>query len=522
MAAETPQPERLYEEAACGLMLTSTDGTIRRVNATVCRWLGYAADELVDRVRFQELLAVGGRVFHQTHVQPLLQLQGSVAEVQVDVRHRDKGRVPMLINIVRRREGDAEFDEWALFVATDRQSYERELRSARANAETSLGAKLDAETRLQAINEQLSLADRRKDEFLATLSHELRNPLAPMRSALEVLKLKLAGDASYTRMLDVFDRQMHHMTHLVDDLMEVSRITQGRMELRRAPVDLAGIVRAAADDVRGMMAAAGHSFEVTLPAPGILVDADATRLTQVIVNLLNNASKYTPDGGQVVLHADCADGQALISVRDNGIGIPAQALDSIFTMFSQLESALNRANGGLGIGLALVRGIVELHGGTISAASAGPGLGSEFVVRLPLANDAACPADEQAPAHPPGALRVLVVDDNVDAADTLVMALELLGYEAKAAYTGGAGEALAAGFAPQVALLDIGLPDMTGYELAGRLRAAPGGTSMFQIAATGWGQDADRQRALDAGFDRHLTKPVDFDKLREMLAELEG
>jgi PAS domain S-box-containing protein len=517
--AAIPLAERLYEDAACGLVLTATDGTIRRVNATACRWLGYAAVELVDRVRFQDLLTVGARVFHQTHVQPLLLQQGSVAEVQVDVRHRDQGRIPMLINIVRQRHDDAVFDEWALFVATDRQSYERELRIARATAESALDARRDAETKLQGLNQQLSLADRRKDEFLATLSHELRNPLAPMRSALEVLKLRLAGDAGYERMLAVFDRQMHHMTHLVDDLMDVSRITQGRMELRRAPVDLAGIVRAAADDVRGMMAAASHRFTVTLPAPGVIVDADATRLTQVIANLLTNAAKYTPDGGQVSLRADAVDGQALITVRDNGIGIPQQALDSIFTMFSQLTSALDRSNGGLGIGLALVRGIVELHGGTISAASAGPGLGSEFAVRLPLAAGAdRAQGEAPPPMPPPGALRVLVVDDNVDAADTLAMALELLGYEAKAAYTAGAGQALAAGFAPQVALLDIGLPDMNGYELAGRLRAGPAGESMFLIAATGWGQDADRQRAIDAGFDRHLTKPVDFDKLREMLA----
>ncbi|RJG10841.1 response regulator [Massilia cavernae] len=496
-----PPDDALYEHAACGLLLAGTDGLIRRANATICRWLGYEASQLVGQVRVQDLLTIGGRLFHQTHITPILQLQGSVAEVQVEMRHRDDTRIPLLINIVRRRHGDAAFDEFALLVADDRRAYERELLAARQAAEAALEARYGAEARLHALNEQLSLADRRKDEFIATLSHELRNPLAPMHSALEVMKLKSAGYAALEPVLPVFERQLNHMRHLVDDLMEISRITQGRMELRRAPLDLATVVRAVAADVAPLLDASGHTLTVSLPAEALVVDGDATRLTQVAVNLLTNAAKYTPRGGHIRLEAARQDGEAAISVRDNGIGIPERSLASIFDMFSQLEPALDRSQGGLGIGLALVKGIVTLHGGSARAFSEGVGLGSEFVVRLPL-SAAAIVGETGAPgAGRIDALRVLVVDDNADAADTLAMALELLGCEARTVYTAAAGIAQLTAFAPQVALLDIGLPDMNGYDLARQVRALPGGAAVMLVAATGWGQSADKQLAIEAGFD---------------------
>jgi PAS domain S-box-containing protein len=511
-----PSGDVLFEHAACGLVLTDAAGVILRANATACAWLGYAPDELVGTLRMVDLLPVGARLFHHTHCQPILQVQGSVAEIQVDLKNRDKERLPVLINIMRRRENGNQVDHWALFRASERRAYERELLAARRAAEASLAARQGAEAQLQRLNAQLSATDRRKDEFLATLSHELRNPLAPMRSALDILKIKF-GQGSDARLLQAFDRQLRHLTHLVDDLMEVSRITEGRMQLRRAPLELSAIVRAAAHDLAGMMAAARHTLRMSVAAPPVVVDGDATRLSQVVVNLLTNAAKYTPDGGEIVLTLECEPGAAVIRVRDNGIGIPESALGAVFDMFSQLEPALDRAKGGLGIGLALVRGIVELHDGAIHAKSAGPGRGSEFVVRLPLSGGAPRAASEQGDAAPPAPVKIMVVDDNRDAAETLAMTLALYGCDTRTAHSAGDALALAPGFAPAVALLDIGLPDMNGYELARRLRLSADGQDLMLIATTGWGQEKDRQRAFDAGFDHHLTKPIDMALLREML-----
>ncbi|WP_338763947.1 ATP-binding protein [Massilia sp. METH4] len=507
--------ESLFEQAACALIVTGADGFILRANGTARAWLGYREDELAGKVRMRDLLPVGARLFYHTHCQPILEVQGSVAEIQVGLVNRHKERLPVLINIRRDREGAAVVDHWALFKMADRHAYERELLAARRAAEAALEARREAEARLQAANEQLSLADRRKDEFLATLSHELRNPLAPMRSALDVLKFRL-GPAADPRLLEAFDRQLRHLTRLVDDLMEVSRITQGRMQLSRAPVELAALVHGAAHDLAPLMQAARHTLHVSTAEPPVLVDGDATRLAQVVLNLLTNAAKYTPEGGEIELHLACTPGEAEIRVRDNGIGIQAEALPTVFDMFSQLEPALERSRGGLGIGLALVRGIVELHGGTVAAASEGPGRGSEFTVRLPLAASAACPASETVEPVP-AVSRVLVVDDNEDAADMLTMALEMFGCVTRTVHT--AADALAAvrEFAPDVALLDIGLPDINGYELARQVRAMPGGAGITLVAVTGWGQQKDREQAVAAGFDHHLTKPLDIGVLRQLL-----
>jgi PAS domain S-box-containing protein len=515
-----PAGEVLFEHAACGLLLTGADGVILKANATACAWLGYDEADLVGTLRMQELLPVGARVFFHTHCQPILQVQGSVAEIQVDLRNRSGERLPMLINIVRHQEegADTSVDHWAFFKASERRAYERELLSARKLAEAALEARRGAEAQLQQLNAQLSAEDRRKDEFLATLSHELRNPLAPMRSALDVLKLKF-GPVADPRLLQVFDRQLGHLTRLVDDLMEVSRIKQGQLQLRQAPVELSALVRGAAQDLAAMMAESRHTLRLFIAEPPIVVNGDAVRLAQVVINLLTNAAKYTPDGGLVELHLGCNAGMAEIAVCDNGIGIPQTALATVFDMFSQLEPALDRAKGGLGIGLALVRGIVELHGGSIDAGSAGPGLGSRFTVRIPLALGAVGPVAGPAGDDVQAQLRVMVVDDNQDAAETLAMALELLGCEARVAHTGIEALDVAPVFGPAVALLDIGLPDMNGYDLARRLRVLPGGAGMKLIATTGWGQDKDRERAFDAGFDHHLTKPIDFAVLRSLLPQ---
>jgi PAS domain S-box-containing protein len=513
-----PDDDTLYQHAPCGLLLTDGAGLILRANATLCRWLGYSASALVGKLRIQDRLPVGTRLFHQTHCLPLLQVQGSVAQLQVELRDSAGQRMPVLVNIVRRVVNDEVFDEWALFAVNERRSYERELLAARKSAEQALEARLEAETQLRALNLALSDADRRKDEFLATLSHELRNPLAPMRSALEVLKLEHGAGSERRPLIDVFDRQLHHLTHLVDDLMEISRITQGRMELRREPVLLADIVHGAVEDVAAMMRGARHTLNLTIDAPGAVVEADPTRLFQVVVNLLTNACKYTPNGGTIGLDLRVEAQEAVIAVSDNGIGIPAHALGTVFDMFSQLKPALDRSKGGLGIGLALVRGILALHGGSIGVESAGEGRGSTFTVRLPLAPVQATPATIATASDAVAPVSVLVVDDNVDAAETLQMFLELSGCLARVAHSAAEALEVLDQFQPQVALFDIGLPDMNGYELARRVRQRPGGADLLLIAATGWGQEADKQLAFAAGFDHHLTKPIDFDKLRTLLA----
>jgi len=505
----SPGDETLFRNAACALLLTAADGLILRANATACHWLGYDEEELVGKVRLRDLLPVGARLFFNTHCAPILQVQGSVAEIQVDLRNRRQERLPMLINIVRHQEGGRIVDHWALFKASDRRAYERELLLARKAAEA-------AESELKKLNAQLSAADRRKDEFLATLSHELRNPLAPMRSALDVFKLRF-GQAGNDRLLQVFDRQMRHLTRLVDDLMEVSRITQGRMQLRRAPVELSALVRSAANDLSGTMKAARHTLRLFVEDGPVMVDGDATRLAQVVVNLLTNAAKYTPDGGSIDLHLRCIPGLAEIRVCDNGIGIPPAALGTVFEMFSQLEPALERSKGGLGIGLALVRGIVELHGGGIRAESAGQHQGSTFIVTLPLAAGAVCLAEAEPAAAVPARLRIMVVDDNQDAAEMLAMTLELFSCEVVVAHSAAQALELAGIADPALALLDIGLPDMNGYELARRLRQLPGGAARTLIATTGWGQQRDRERAFEAGFDHHLTKPIDIELLKPLL-----
>ena len=518
-APSLPPDEVLFEQAACGLVVAGTNGLILRANTTFCRWLGHEADALAGQRRVQEFFTMGGRVFHQTHCGPMLHMQGSVAEVQVDLVHSDRSRLPMLMNIVRSAQGNAMLDAYAFFIATDRRSYERELLIARKAAEAELEARLGAEASLHEMNQKLSLADRRKDEFLATLAHELRNPLAPMRNVLEAMKQQSLDERRQKWALEVLDRQLTHMTHLVDDLMEASRISQGRLELRRTPIDIVAVLRSALEDVGGMISAAGHTLNVDMPPDAITVDADATRLAQVFVNLLTNASKYTPRGGRIMVSMRRQGSEAVISVRDTGIGIPKEALTTVFDMFSQLSPALERSQGGLGIGLALVRGLVTLHGGTISASSGGAGRGSEFSVRLPTLDLPQQAAAVQPPESTARRCRILVVDDNVDAAESMTMALELCGHETLAVHDGVAALQAAARFMPQVILLDIGLPGRNGYEVAREIRRMPWGRDVLLIAATGWGQESDKQLAEDAGFDRHLTKPVDFDKLQALLPQ---
>ena len=361
-------------------------------------------------------------------------------------------------------------------------------------------------------------ADRRKDEFLATLAHELRNPLAPLSNALQVLTL--AGDdrGSAEQARRLMERQLSHLVRLVDDLLDVSRITTGKIELRKERVDVKAIVDSALETCGPFIEQSGHQLAVSLPPGPLPLDADVTRLAQVVFNLLHNAAKYTDRGGHIALTAEQEASDVVITVRDDGIGIAPEALPRLFEIFSQADHSLGRAQGGLGIGLSLVRGLVELHGGTVSVHSAGLGRGSEFTVRLPLAQSRAdSPAPECTQKAALGQRRILVVDDNRDSADSLSLLLGLNGHVVRTAYNGQSALEEAKAFGPDVVLLDIGLPGVNGYDVARSIRASASIPPPLLVATTGWGHAEDKQRAREAGFDFHLTKPISMEALERLM-----
>jgi signal transduction histidine kinase len=378
--------------------------------------------------------------------------------------------------------------------------------------------KLDQQ-RLAQLNRQLQEQDRRKDEFIATLSHELRNPLAPIRAAAKVIASPAATSAQLGHAQMIIERQVNHMSLLLEDLLDIARITQGKLQLKKAVHELIPIVDAAVEAVRPTLESKNQTLALDLPGESVWLDADHLRLSQVISNLLMNAAKYSDPGGKIALIARVKGPTIEISVKDNGIGISPESLAGIFEMFSQVDGEAGRADGGLGIGLALVRGIVELHGGHVEARSEGLGRGSEFIVRLPLAARASASAGgviEQTRSSPAG-LRILVADDNRDAAESLAMLLEISGHEVRVAHDGRNALAVAQVFRPDTALLDIGMPDMSGYEVARALRNEEWAADLRLIALTGWGQDADRRQAMDAGFDHHEVKPVDPERLARLI-----
>jgi PAS domain S-box-containing protein len=370
--------------------------------------------------------------------------------------------------------------------------------------------------------EALREADRRKDEFLATLAHELRNPLAPMRNALQVMQLAGGEPAVVGPAREMIERQMRHLVRLVDDLLDVSRITRGKMELRTQRIDLAAVVHTAVETSRPLIDAARHELSLSLPPFPIFVNGDPVRLAQVFSNLLNNAAKYTEAGGSITLTVERHGSDAVVSVRDNGLGIPAEMLGKVFELFTQIDGTLERSQGGLGIGLTLVRRLVEMHGGRVDARSEGQGHGSEFVVRLPAV--LATPANDEGETREHGRIahrrRILVVDDNRDSAISLGMMLELMGSEVRTAHDGFEALQAAEVFRPDVALLDIGLPGLNGYEVARRIRAQPWGRDVVLLALTGWGQEEDKRRSKEAGFNFHMVKPVEPADLEKLLVGL--
>jgi CheY-like chemotaxis protein/nitrogen-specific signal transduction histidine kinase len=372
---------------------------------------------------------------------------------------------------------------------------------------------------------ELRDADRRKDEFLATLAHELRGPLAPLSNMLEIMKRAGGNEKLTLQARDTMARQLSQMTRLIDDLLDVGRISRGKLLLRRNVVELSSVMYRAVEACRPAAERAQQELTVTLPPQPIYLDADPVRLAQVFGNLLNNACKYTEPQGHIILRAERQARDLVVSIKDNGIGITAEMLPQVFKMFTQVDHSLERSQGGLGIGLTLVQRFVELHGGTVHALSEGPGRGSEFIVRLPIVVE---PPKAQTLPEPAASKptttgrRMLVVDDNRDSAITLALLLKMTGNEVQTAHDGLEAVAAAAAFGPEVVLLDIGLPKMNGYDACRKIREQAQGRGIAMIALTGWGQDEDRRKSREAGFDGHLVKPVVHAELMKLLAEVQS
>ncbi|MFL6292336.1 MAG: response regulator [Thermoanaerobaculia bacterium] len=495
------------DAAAVGVAHCSSDWRFVFVNQMYAARLGLTPDQVMGRGVVEVL---GDEVAEA--IRPYVEsvLSGVPVEYETEVAYPGAG--PRYLHCAYTPEVDAKgrVIGWVAAITdlTERHRLEEDLRRS---------------------EESLKEADRRKDEFLATLAHELRNPLAPIRNAVQILRVQGPEDPGLQWAREVIDRQVQQLTRLVDDLLDVSRITRGRIELRKERVDLAAVLERALETSRPAVEAARHRLTVAFPEGPVWVAVDLTRMAQVLSNLINNAAKYTRPGGHIEVSASVVDGQAAIAaieVRDDGLGIAPEMLSRIFDLFAQVDTSLERAQGGLGIGLTIARNLVEMHGGSMQAASAGLGRGSAFTVRLPLAcEEDARPAAEadrgQEAGEKAGAgLRILVVDDNQDSADSLAVWLRLKGHEVRAAYDGPEALAAAREQRPDLVLLDIGMPGMSGYEVARRLRAHPDTRQTRLVAMTGWGQEEDRRQSREAGFDQHLVKPLEPRVLEELLAGL--
>ena len=502
----------LFDQAAVGVGRSSLDRVVMDVNPGLCRMLGCTREELVGKT-IRDLSHPDEYESSAAALQPLF--AGLVESIPMERRFRHQAghyiETHTVAALIRDGEGRPASIVAVVLDITERKRAEAGLKEA----------------------------DRRKDEFLATLAHELRNPLAPVCNSLHILRLTGGDLAAHPDLLEMMERQISHMVRLVDDLLEISRITRGKVELRCEPVELAAVVRSAVEASQPLIDAAGQQLAMTLPPEPIVLSADAVRLSQVLGNLLNNASKYTDSGGQIWLSARVerevpGTDAVAISVRDTGVGIAPEMLSRVFDMFTQVSPARTRAHSGLGIGLALVKSLVELHGGRVEVKSAGLGQGSEFVVHLPLLSPTRSPLAQPPLAQPEldppraaeptaGALpprRILVVDDNRDAAGSLAVQLRRLGQETRIACGGAECLATLPEFRPAVILLDIGMPGPNGYEVARRIRERPEYADVVIIALTGWGQQEDRRKSQEAGFDQHLVKPVSVEQLLTVLQSL--
>jgi PAS domain S-box-containing protein len=484
------------------------DGLIQSWNAGAARIFGYQESEVIGKpitiIIPPELQDEERRILDQVR-------HGERVDHFDTIRITKDGRriaISLTVSPVRDSKGTIVGASKVARDVSERKAAERALR--------------ESELRLRASEEALLDADRRKDEFLALLAHELRNPLAPIRYALAANKKQGRTADQQRRAEEVIERQVTHMSRLLDDLLDVSRITRGTLELKKSPTELTLVVGSAIETARPVLDAKHHALALDLPQQAVRLDADAVRLAQVFSNLLINAAKYTDPGGRIVLRATQLGDELTVAISDNGIGISEDMKPRLFTLFSQAQSAKGRSEGGLGVGLSLVRGLVSLHGGTVEARSDGLGKGSEFIVRIPVGAALEHPESDIAADMPvPGAgLKILVVDDSRDAADTCAILLELSGHHVQTAYTGQRALELADSFRPHVLLLDIGLPDFDGYQLARKIRATPWGRGTVLIAVTGWGQEADRRRAFEAGFDQHLTKPIAAETVESLIQSL--
>ena len=484
----------LFANAAVGIAELTIDGRFALVNDSLCRLLGEKRESL--------LALPLASIAHEEDREDVARLMQRLAAGEMETFVGERRFL--------RRDGETIWLKLALALARD----------AEGDAVRGVAVIEDVTERKHA-EEDLREADRRKDEFLATLAHELRNPLAPIRNSLHIFRMAGVHDPAVTRVADMMERQVAHMVRMVDDLLEVSRISRGKIELRRQRVELASVLRNAVDTSLTLIAAARHRIAVDVPEEPLVLDADPVRLAQVFANLLNNSAKYTQEGGEISVKVHVEPGMAAICVKDNGEGIPPAMLSRVFNMFTQVNTGA-RAQGGLGIGLTLARTLVHLHGGTIEAFSEGPGTGCEFLVRLPLAAMHGMTGEPSADADAHGApapmRRVLVVDDNHDAADSLGMLLQFLGAEVMVVHDGRSALAAMKTFKPSVVLLDLGMPEMNGLEVARRMREDPEARSATLVAVTGWGQREDRRRTQEAGFDYHLVKPADVGTLQSILS----
>jgi PAS domain S-box-containing protein len=484
----------LFANAAVGIAELTHDGRFALVNDSLCRLLGERREGLLSLP-----LAAVSHDDDREDVQGLLKrlFDGHIETFAAERRFV-------------RRDGETIWVKLSVSAAKEAEAHG-----------VSAVAVIEDITERKHAEEDLREADRRKDEFLATLAHELRNPLAPIRNSLHIFRMAGIQDPTVSRVCDMMERQVAHMVRMVDDLLEVSRISRGKIELRKERVQLASILRTAVDTSMPLIEAGKHRLTVDMPEEPLVMDADPVRLAQVFANLLNNSAKYTRESGEIRLTVSTENGMAVVCVRDNGEGIPPQMLKRVFNMFTQVNTG-SRAQGGLGIGLTLARTLVHLHGGTIEAFSEGEGKGCEFIVRLPLAaaeHDAKSePAQSEPPAQPLRLRRVLVVDDNEDAADSLGMLLQFLGAEVMVVHDGKSALAAMKSFRPAVVLLDLGMPEMNGLEVARRVREDPEHKGMTLVALTGWGQREDRRRTHEAGFDYHLVKPADVSTLQSILS----
>jgi PAS domain S-box-containing protein len=483
-----------YYCAPVGIAETSPEGKFVKVNEELCRTLGYNQDELLQRSIEDVTHAEDCSLDIDLHRQLIA---GEIPSYQIEQRFVRKDGSIVWTEIRRSAVRDA--DGAPLYT---------------------ISAVRDITERKRA-QDALRDSDRRKDEFLAMLAHELRNPLAPIRNAITLLEQLCPRDEALKWATAVIHRQSEHLTRLVDDLLDVSRITQGKIKLQKERIDLITVIERAVEVSRPMMDQRKQQLTVSLPDETVMFEGDLTRLSQVVSNLLNNASKYSENGGQIWLSAKLNSTEMVLRIRDTGIGIPPDFLPHVFELFTQSDHSLDRSHGGLGIGLTLVRALVQMHGGTVEALSDGLGHGSEFVVRLPVLTAITQPAQAGAQHHSvaygTASQRILIVDDNVDSAESMALLLQLNGHEVMIAQDGSAAQVLSSTFHPKVILLDIGLPGLDGYSVAQKFRERPETRDVLLIALTGYGQPEDRERSKVAGFDYHLVKPVDHNAIEALI-----